>query len=150
MKTSSTTLVLIAGLFLISFLSNSCAKPDHSADRPKEQQVLGKWSINRIQLKVFNNGVFIKDTIIKQTPHPENFVRFDDGGNFEYRFNTYSSDLGTYQFKGVDSVVSSSAPTTYRWKLLTLTNVLFTVKNTTTTYPGYPGSTVEVYQTFVR
>src|SRR6188768_3805993 len=102
MKTSTSTLVLIAGLFLVSFLSNSCAKPDHSTDLPKEQQVLGKWSINRIQLKIFTGGVFVKDTIIKQTPHPENYVRFDGGGNFEYRFNSYSSDIGVYQFKGAD------------------------------------------------
>jgi hypothetical protein len=149
MKTLFTPFIVIAGLFSISIISNSCAKPDHSADLPKEQQVVGKWSINRIQLKIYSSGVFVKDTIIPQTPHPVNFVEFGANGNFEYRFNSYTSDVGTYQFVGADSVVSSSLPNTYRWKMLTLTNVLFTVVNTTTD-PAYPGATVEVYQTFVR
>ena len=149
MKTPYRTLLLITGLFSVIIISNSCAKPDHSADLPKEQQVVGKWSINRIQLKIYTGGVFVKDTIVKQTPHPENFVRFDANGGFEYRFNTTTSDIGTYQFAGSDSLVSSSSPNQYNWKMLTLTNVLFTVV-TKTTDPAYPGAVVERYQTFVR
>lgn len=149
MKTPYAALLLIAGLFSVSVITNSCAKADHSADLPKEQQVVGKWNINRIQLKIYSGGVFIMDTIVKQTFHPENFVKFDANGGFEYRFNNNYSDLGTYSFVGPDSIVSTSAPSTYRWKMLTLTTKLFTVVNVTTD-PAYPGAVVEKYQTFVR
>lgn len=149
MKTLFTPFLIIAGLFSLIIVLNSCAKPDHSADLPKEQQVVGKWSINRIQLKIFSGGIFIKDTIIPQQPKPENFVTFGSNGSFEYRFNTAYSDLGTYQFIGYDSLVSGSIPIAYRWKMLTLTDVLFTVVNTTSD-PAYPGSVIERYQTFVR
>lgn len=149
MKTSYSILVLIAGLFSVSVISNSCAKTDNSDDLPKEQQVVGYWSINRIQLRIYTGGVFIKDTIVKQTPHPVNFVTFDAAGNIEYKFNTYTSDVGNYQFVGVDSVISTTNTQVYRWKMLTLTNKLFTVV-TNTTDPAYPGSVVERYQTFVR
>jgi hypothetical protein len=149
MKTTFTSVVFITSLFFVSVIADSCAKPDHSADLPKEQQVVGKWSINRIQLKIYASGVFIKDTILQQTPHPVNYVQFDANGSFEYKFNTTTADVGTYQFVGADSLVSNSSPANYRWKMLTLTSVLFTVVNTTTD-PAYPGSVVERYQTFVR
>jgi len=149
MKTLFTPFLVIAGLFSLSVISNSCAKPDHSADLPKEQQVVGKWNINRIQLKIYSGNVFLKDTIIPQTPKPENFVSFDEEGGFEYRFNSTTSDLGLYQFVGADSVVSNSIPKAYRWKMLTLTDVLFTVVSKGTD-PSFPGTTVERYQTFVR
>ncbi len=150
MKTIFTPIAAIASLFVFSILMNSCKKVDNGGiDTPKEQQVVGTWSINRIQLRIYMGGVFIKDTIIPQTPHPTNYVKFEANGNFEYRWNTYTTNVGTYQFVGADSVVSNSAPNTYRWKMLTLTNVLFTVMNTSTD-PAYPGATVETYQTFVR
>lgn len=149
MKSLCTALVVFAGLLTVSVFSNSCAKADHSADLPKEQQVVGLWSINRIQLRIYTGGVFIKDTIVQQTPHPVNFVQFDAAGNIEYKFNTYTSDIGTYQFVGSDSLISNTTSQIYRWKMLTLTNVLFTVV-TTTTDPSYPGSVIERYQTFVR
>lgn len=149
MKNLFTAPFITAGLFSIVFISASCSKKDTSADLPKEQQVVGTWSINRIQLRIYQGGVFLKDTIIKQTPHPTNYVKFEASGSFEYRFNTYSTDAGTYQFVGVDSVVSSSVPQNYRWKMLTLTNKLFTVVSTGSD-PGYPGAVVERYQTFVR
>ncbi|MBL0184086.1 MAG: hypothetical protein IPP96_18105 [Chitinophagaceae bacterium] len=149
MKTYFSGLFLTAGLFSVILFADSCAKADHSADLPKEQQVVGTWSINRIQLRIYQGGVFIKDTIIKQTPHPTNYVKFDAGGGFEYKFNTYSPDAGSYQFVGADSVVSSSIPQNYRWKMLTLTNVLFTVVSKGSD-PGFPGAVVERYETFVR
>ncbi len=80
---------------------------------------------------------------------PENYVSFAAGGNFEYRFNNPAADVGTYQFVGTDSVVSNVTSKVYRWKMLTLTDVLFTVMNTSTN-PAYPGATVETYQTFVK
>lgn len=149
MKTIFTALVLFACLLTVSVFTNSCAKPDHSADKPKEQQVVGKWSINRIQLKIFVNGTFIKDTILKQSPKPENYVKFETAGGFEYRFNTNTSDIGTYEFAGGGLVVSNSSPNSYSWTMLTLTNVLFTVVSKGAD-PAYPGAFVERYQTFVR
>ena len=149
MKTSFTAFLYIAFLFSVSVLINSCAKPDHSADLPREQQVVGKWNINRIQLKIFMGGAFIKDTILKQTPKPENFVSFNATGKFEYRFNTTTSDLGTYEFAGSGLLISNSAPNTHKWTMLTLTSVLFTVVSKGTD-PAFPGAMVERYQTFVR
>jgi hypothetical protein len=149
MKTFFTPLVVIAGLFSVIIITNSCAKPDHSADLPKEQQIVGKWSINRIQLKLYSGSVFIKDTIIPQYPKPENFASFDNDLGFTYRFNSTVSDVGDYKFKGSDSVISNSLPKSYRWKILMLTNTLFTVVNKGTD-PAFPGYTVERYHTFVR
>lgn len=149
MKTPFTAFLFIASFFSISVLINSCAKADHSADLPKEQQVVGKWNINRIQLKIFMGGVFIKDTILKQTPKPENFVSFSATGGFEYRFNTTTSDIGTYEFAGSGLLISNPAPNTYNWTMLTLTSVLFTVVSKGTD-PAFPGAFVERYQTFVR
>lgn len=149
MKTFYTLLLIIAGITSLSVITSSCAKPDHSADLPKEQQVVGKWNINRIQLKIFVGGVFIKDTIIKQTPKPENFVSFTATGGFEYRFNTTTSDVGTYEFASGGALISNSTPKTYNWTMLTLTNVLFTVVSKGPD-PAFPGAFVERYQTFVR
>ncbi|MEP7239209.1 MAG: hypothetical protein ABI685_15120, partial [Ferruginibacter sp.] len=104
MKTTYPALLLIAGLFSLTFITNSCAKADHSADLPKEQQVVGKWSINRIQLRLYSGTTFIKDTILPNVPKPENFVRFDSDGKFEYRFNKSTSDLGTYEFPSAGSL----------------------------------------------
>jgi hypothetical protein len=149
MKTTLTALPILACLFSVAVFTNSCAKADHSADLPKEQQVVGKWNINRIQLRIYVNGTFIKDTIVKQTPQPENYVRFESNGSFEYRFNKPTSDIGTYEFTGPDLVVSNSIPIAYSWKMLTLTDVLFTVVSTGSD-PAYPGAVVERYETFVR
>lgn len=149
MKTFFSALLITASLFSIIVVSGSCAKADHSADLPKEQQVVGTWTIQRIQLRIYQGGVFIKDTILKQTPHPTNYVKFDANGGFEYRFNTYAPDAGTYQFSGSNMLVSNSLPLNYSWKMLTLTNVLFTVVSSGSD-PAYPGALVERYQTFVR
>lgn len=149
MKTSIKALLFAAGLIATSVILNSCAKADHSTDLPNDQQIIGKWSINRIQLKIYVNGVFIKDTILKQTPKPENFVQFQSGGGFEYRFNTATSDVGTFELTPVSKVVTNSSPQTYNWTILTLTDVLFTVVSKEPD-PAYPGALVERYQTFVR
>lgn len=149
MKTTFTSLLLVAGLFFVIMFSNSCAKADTSADLPKEQQVVGEWVINRVQLKLYQNGVFVKDTIIKSTPKPKNFVRFDADGGFEYKLNSTISDIGTYEFAGAGSLITNSAPKTYNWTMLTLTNVLFTVVSKGTD-PAFPGYYVERYQTFTR
>jgi hypothetical protein len=149
MKTTYTYMLLIAGLFSLCFFINSCAKPGTSADKPKEEQVIGKWKINRVQLKIFSDDVFVKDSIIKSAPKPENFVNFGAGGNFEYKFNNSGSDVGTYSFAGSSVVVSNSAPKSYSWTMLTLTESLFTVVSKGTD-PAFPNCYVERYQTFIR
>jgi len=148
MKTTYTPLVLLAILFSVTIFTG-CAKADTSTDLPKEQQVVGEWVINRVQLKLFQNGVFVKDTIIKSTPKPKNFVRFEADGGFEYKLNSTISDIGTYEFAGAGSLVTNSAPKTYNWTMLTLTNVLFTVVSKGSD-PAFPGYYVERYQTFTR
>ena len=150
MKSCVSAAMVFAGLLFLTAFNTSCSKAiADSSSKPKEQLVVGKWNINRIQLRLYYGGVFTKDTIVKQTPMPENFVKFEAAGNFEYRFNKSTSDFGTYQFVGADSVISDVVTKVYRWKMLTLTDVLFTVMNTSTD-PAYPGATVETYQTFVR
>jgi hypothetical protein len=149
MKATFTSLTLITGLICFTVCINSCAKPDTSTDLPKEQQVVGKWVINRIQLKVFMNGNFIKDTILKPKPKPENFVKFEANGGFEYRFNTPVSDIGNYEFAGAGELLTNSAPKSYKWTMLTLTNVLFTVVSKGPD-PAFPGAFVERYETFTR
>lgn len=150
MKTTYTALLFIAGLFSVTIFLSACAKPDHSADLPKEQQVVGEWYINRIQLKIYNGATFLKDTIIPQSPKPKNFVKFDAGAGFEYKYNTTTSNIGTYQFVGSDSIVSVTPAQTYRWKMLMLTTVLFTTSSTSTNDPAFPGLRVETYYTLTR
>jgi hypothetical protein len=148
MKTIYTSLVLSAGLLSLSIFFNSCAK-DSSVGLPKEQAVVGKWVINRVQLKIFQNGVFVMDTVIKATPKPENFVQFDADGRFEYKLNSPVSDIGTYEFAGAGIMTTNSSPKSYTWTMITLTDVLFTVV-TKGPDPAFPGAYVERYQTFTR
>ncbi len=149
MKTAYTSVLLIAGLLFISTIINSCAKADTSISLPKEQQVVGEWVINRVQLRIYQNGVFVKDTIIKSTPKPKNFVRFGADGSFEYKLNSATSDLGTYEFAGPGSLITNSSPKSYNWTMLTLTDVLFTLVSKGSD-PAFPGAYVERYQTFTR
>ena len=140
---------LIAGLFILT-INTSCKKTDVSSLTPKEDLVPGHWLINRIQLRLYSGGVFIKDTIIKQTPMPSNFVNFGANGSFEYRFNTPVSDIGQYVLSGNDSLIANVGYKTYQWKMLTITKDVFTVVNTTISDAWYPSGTVETYQTFSR
>ena len=148
MKTTYTNLLLMAGLFYLSIFVVSCAK-DTSTNLPKEQLVVGQWVINRVQLKIYQNNVFVKDTIIKSNPKPANFVRFDANGGFEYKLNSTTSDIGTYEFLGAGKLVTNSSPKSYDWTMITLTDVLFTVV-TKGPDPEFPGAYVERYQTFTR
>jgi hypothetical protein len=144
---------LIAGSVLCTAIIClfSCAKVDDGGvDKPKETLVQGTWSINRIQMKIYYNGVFNKDSIVPQKALPKNYVQFDGSTDFYYCFNSPSINSGTYQFKGADSVISTTPSKIYRWKMLTLTDALFTVVSTSTTDPSFPGAKVETYQTFVR
>lgn len=149
MKTIYTPLILLAILFAVTAFLGGCTKADTSTALPKEQQVVGEWVINRVQLKLFQNGVFIKDTIIKSTPKPKNFVKFEADGGFEYKLNSTISDIGTYEFASGGALITNSSPKTYNWTMLTLTNVLFTVVSKGAD-PAFPGYYVERYQTFTR
>jgi len=149
MKTTYTPIILLALLFSVIIFTGGCAKADASTDLPKEEQVVGEWVINRVQLKIFQNGVFVKDTIIKSTPKPKNFVRFGADGSFEYKLNSTISDIGTYEFAGAGTLVTNSSPKSYNWTMITLTNVLFTLVSKGSD-PAFPGAYVERYQTFTR
>mgnify|MGYP003478505502 FL=1 len=150
MKNIYRAILLFAGLFSAITVLNSCAKPDHSADLPKEQQIVGQWGINRVQLKLYSGSTFLKDTIVPNTPKPKNYIIFGADGSFEYKYNTITSNTGTYQFAGTDSLIAITPGTTYKWKMLTMTNVLFTQVNTSTSDPAFPGLKVETYYTLTR
>ena len=144
-----TLLVAISAITLCFATLTSCEK-DETTTKSKEQLIVGNWEINRIQLRVFYGGVFAKDTILKQNPRPKNFVNFGAAGSFNYKWNSDTEDVGTFQFKGVDSVVTDTKPDGHRYKLLTLTEDLLTLKNTYSNEPLYPGATVEKYHTLIR
>ena len=150
MKNLYTVSVLLFCTLITSCFISSCAKPDTSTDKPKEQQVVGEWFIERVQLRLYYNNIFTKDTIIFRAPKPKNFVNFESNLNFQYSFNTTTIQSGTYQFVGSDSLVATTPSKIYRWKMLTLTSKIFTVVNTSTNDPAFPGAKVETYQTFAR
>lgn len=141
---------MVAGFLMLSLFNNSCIKADVSSLSPKEDLVQGKWNINRIQLRLYSGGAFIKDTIIKAYPKPENFVNFGGNLSFQYKFNTTGTETGSYVFLGADSLIATTGINIYRWKMITLTKDLFTVFNTAPSDVYYPGGIVETYYTFVR
>ncbi len=144
-----TLVTVLSGILFLSFIITSCTKTEAEGNKPVEA-IAGKWAIERIQLKIYYGGVFFKDTIVPRKPQRENFVQFDDPTKgFQYRFNSAVTDVGTYTLKSTDSIIST-ASNIYRWKMLTLTDVLFTARNTNTNDPAFPGATVETYYTFVR
>ncbi len=142
--------LLFSSIVILSCFATSCAKPDTSSDKPKEQQVISEWWIERVQLKIYYNNVFLKDTIINRAPTPKNFVQFDANNSFKYCFNSYTINAGTYQFVGTDSLIATTPSKIYSWKMLTLTDEIFTVVSTSTNDPAFPGAKVETYQTFAR
>ena len=148
MKNYTSVVIVFTVLFFLSISNISCKKEDASG-LTQEQLIPGHWNINRIQLRLYYNGVFTKDTIIKQTPKPENFVDLASGGGFEYRFNTNTSNTGTYEVINGDSVIAYTPTKVYRWKILTVISTLFTVKSVGTD-PAFPGATVETYHTLVK
>lgn len=150
MKNLTTLAVIFISIVTLSCFISSCGKKETASNKPKEEAVIGSWWINRIQLKIYYNGTFYKDTIIPQTAKPKNFVQFDAPNDFLYCFNSTVINSGTYQFKGTDSLISTTPSAIYRWKMLTITDLLFTVMSTSTNDPSYPGAKVETYQTFIR
>jgi hypothetical protein len=151
MKNLYSAAILFTGIVLASYAISSCKKADTISDKPKEQQIVGNWSIARVELNVYYSNKPMKDTILKQKYYPKNYVQFGAAGDFQYQLSVPAANFGTYQFKGTDSVICTTPSKIYRWKMLTLTDVLFTVKNTSTSDPAFPGATkIETYHTFVR
>jgi hypothetical protein len=145
-----TLVTVIAAFFISGAVASSCKKTAAETNKPIEE-IAGKWGINRIELRIYYGGVFTKDSIIPRKPQGENFVQFDAGTKaFQYRFNSTTTNLGTYVTKPTDSVVSTAGANTYPWKMLTLTAKLFTAVSTSNNDPGFPGAMVETYYTFVR
>jgi hypothetical protein len=142
-------LMAVCCLALMATGISSCKKGDPAIARSKEQLIVGKWSINRIQVKVFYGTTLAKDSLVPQRPVPENFVIFSSNGTVEYRFNKPTSDMGTYTFVGTDSIHATIGGVLYRWKNLLLTETNFNLFSTSTN-PSLPGATINAYQTFVR
>ena len=138
------------GIITLSCLTSSCAKTDTSNDLPKEQQIVGKWEINRVQLRLYYSGVFTKDTILSSLPTPQNFTQFDASNGFQLCYNSTSVQTGSYAWVGADSLISITSSNTYRWKMLTLTSKLFTTMSTSTSDSSFPGAKVETYYTLIR
>lgn len=144
-----TLVTVLSGILLLSIITTSCKKTEQEGNKPLTA-IAGRWDINRIQLKIYYGGVFFKDSIIPRQPQKENFVKFDDPTKaFQYRFNSAVTDIGTYTLQGNDSIISTASKV-YNWKMLTLTDVLFTARSTSSSDPSFPGATVETYYTFVR
>jgi len=148
MKNLTATAVLFMGIITISCFT-SCAKTDTSNDLPKEQQIIGKWEINRVQLRIYYSGVFTKDTIVPARPNPLNFTQFDASNGFQLCYNSAAVQTGTYAWSG-DTIISTTSTNTYNWKMLTLTDKLLTTVSTSTSDPSFPGAKVETYYTFIR
>jgi len=144
-----TTVIVFAAILTFSLFLSACSKSEADVNKPIETTE-GHWFINRIQLRLYYGGVFNKDTIIPGKPQGENAIVLNADKTFQYRFNSTVTDMGTYSFVGSDSVVAVTGTKTYRWKMLTLTDVLFTARSTSTNDPAFPGATVETYYTFVK
>ncbi len=152
MKNLYYSTLLFVGIVTVSCFISSCKKTDAGSDKPKEQQVVGEWSIARVEFNAYYPGnSSVTDSILKLKYLPKNYVKFGADNNFQYQLNVATVNMGTFQFKGTDSIICTTPSKIYRWKMLTLTDVLFTVKSTSTNNPAFPGATkVETYQTFVR
>jgi hypothetical protein len=146
---SFTPVIVLAAIILLCSLFSSCGKSTPDVNKPIEYTE-GKWSVNRIELRIYYGTVLNKDSVIPRHPQGENFVSLDANKTFQFRFNSYTTDTGTYTYATGDSIIAVTSATTYRWKMLTLTNDLFTAKSTSTTDSSFPGATVETYYTFVR
>ncbi len=144
-----TTVIVFAAILTFSLLLSACTKQEADVNKPIDS-VVGKWQFNRIQLKLYYGGVFNKDTIIPRMTQGENFLLLEPNKNWQYRYNSRTADAGTYSFAGTDSIIAVTGSTTYRWKMLTLTDILFTAVSTSNSDPSFPGATVETYYTFYR
>ncbi len=152
MKNFTSVASLCVILFAIVSLSSSCKKEDTSQSRPPEVLVVGQWSLNRVQLKLYNGNTFLKDTIIAFKSYP-NYLKVDTNVPFEYKMNSTTANTGTYVFVKAtagDSLIATTPSKLFNWKILTLTTDLLTTVETSTSDPAFPGKKVETYHTFVR
>jgi hypothetical protein len=150
MKKLYTGSLLIAGILALGCFTSSCTKATTEEAKPKEVLIVRDWWINRIQLKIYYNNTFFKDTILPNLSKPRNFSKIDADGSFQYCYNSATIETGTYQFKGTDSLIATTNLNTYRWKLLTIIDGLFTTVSTSTNDPAFPGAKVETYHTFTK
>ncbi|MFN8253800.1 MAG: hypothetical protein U0V75_18145 [Ferruginibacter sp.] len=143
-----TLVTVLSGILLSGFLFSSCEKTEADTNKSIDA-ISGNWSINRVQVKLYYSGVFLKDSILSNGG--ANTASFDNSTKvFTYKYKSAVPETGTYTTKGADSVIAVSNIKTYRWKMLTLTDVLFTARSTSTNDPAFPGATVETYYTFVK
>ncbi len=143
-----TLVTVLCSIVFINLTLISCTKEVAQSNKPIEN-IDGNWSINRVQVKLFYSGAFVKDSIL--TNGGAFFTSFNKTTNaFTYKYRLPATETGTYITKGVDSIIATTNITTHRWKMITLTDVLFTAMKTSTTDPAFPGATVETYYTFVR
>jgi hypothetical protein len=149
MKTFTIRIILTAFTFITTLNFVSCKKQEQEPNKPIENAI-GRWANNRVQLKIYYGGVFYKDSIMPFKAGNNFFTQLDADRKFQYSFNSRTIDVGTYVFKGQDSIIGTTPAKIYRWKLLTLTDVLFTTKNVSNNDPAFPGATVETYYTFTR
>jgi hypothetical protein len=146
---SFTPVIVLAAIISFTTILSGCGKSTPDVNKPIEA-VEGKWIIARIQQRIYYGGVFNKDTILPSKSRGENAIYLEPTKVFKYNFNTTIIDTGTYNYVGSDSIVAVTSTKTYRWKMLTLTDLLFTTKSTSTNDPAFPGATVETYHTFIR
>lgn len=133
---------------VLSFSLVSCSKDEETLP-PKEELIVGQWQIHTVQQKVYSGSTLVKDTIFpRKTTNVAVFG--ENGGSFEFKFNTPASETGSYTWKDADSLIGSVTGKTYRWKMLTITRELLTTSNKNTNDPNYPGATVNTYYTFIR
>jgi hypothetical protein len=145
-----TPVTLLSALFILCIAVTSCKKEEAAVNKPLAA-VSGRWFIERIQLRLYNGSVFVKDSIVPRAPKGSNFLDMDDATKaFQYRFNSYTTDIGTYVLKGTDSIIATTPANVYRWKMLTLTDEIFTARNVRSNDPSFPGMKVETYYTFAR
>jgi hypothetical protein len=142
-------IALASILSISSLLFTLGCKKSNVENGTKETLILGKWNIVKIELNIYNNTTLLKDSVLPYTPQPANYVIFNANGTLEYKFNKPTTDLGTYQFVGSDSVYATIGGSLYKWKNLLLTTQLFNVKNTQS-YQPLPGTIVHTYQSFAR
>ena len=143
-----TLVTVFCGILLSSLLLTSCGKSTPDSNKPIES-IAGTWAINRVQVKLYYSGVFFKDSIISNGGAYH--ITLDNSTQlFTYKYKSPGTEVGSYITKGADSVIATTNVTTHRWKMLTLTDDLFTARNTSNSNPAFPGATVETYYTFVR
>ena len=110
--------------------------------------VVGHWYIHHVYLRSYHSNVLIRDSTLPNLPQ-SNYVNFNSNGTIEYRYNTASSETGTYFLKGADSIYATLGGTLYKWKIDLLISTNFNVQTTAFDYPLHSFDT-ETYQSFVK